>query len=223
MEKMKKARAALALMTLMAMAPAVRAGSIMTDNQGTSPPAATLGGYVMTPFAANQSAVHDFVTSLTTPNGGTMGFETMGLTTSQETFHASWSDGYTGDEYAVLSPLRSQAEFLTLILPADTLAFYFYAVPDQQAIETITATAQDGTSLVENNLSGVGANGASYFGFYATGGDRVTSITISDTSDFLIGQFAIAEAVPLPSTALIGGMLLAGLGAFQLRRRKVCA
>jgi len=82
----------------------------------------------------------------------------------------------------------------------------------------------------------LGWAGAEFFGFYATGNETLSSITISsnDRLGFSIGEFGIALAkavnptpaafvtpVPEPSTyALFGAVALFGLVAVRRIRRK---
>lgn len=70
---------------------------------------------------------------------------------------------------------------MTMILPPDTGAFYFYAEPYMPfgSNFTITATSQNGTS---GPVSVATTGGAQYYGFYAKGLDWVTSIKITSTA-----------------------------------------
>ena len=96
---------------------------------------------------------------------------------------------------------------MTLTLPANTGAFYFYAQPNDFAAFSFTATAQNGTQILQ---SASGNAGATYFGFFATGVDTVQSITISSTTDFAIGEFGIAKAVApaIPETTSLVTLLV---------------
>jgi hypothetical protein len=99
---------------------------------------------------------------------------------------------------------------VTLTLPDNTGAFYFYAEPNPFSVWTITATAQDGT-LVSQDVDG--SSGASYFGFYGTDGSLLSSIAITSSVDFAIGEFGIAAGSGAPVVPAPGAILLGTLGA----------
>ena len=127
---------------------------------------------------------------------------------------SSWSHGYTGDVYWTDGGLSA-----SLALPPDTAAFYLFAQPNVQQAFEITAESQDGTTVTQT-VDGNG--GASYYGFYATAGDLITSITISSDLDFAIGEFGIAstqQAVPdsTPWAFSIATLALVGFARFQRR------
>jgi hypothetical protein len=161
---------------------------VFSDASGTSAPAATLGPYEMTPFAADTQG-DTTVSSVAAPGGGSVGnAPSLNHCTVGECW-ATWSHGYTGDVYV------DGSQSLSLTLPAGTRAFYFYAEPDQFDTFDFTATSSDGTSSGAVGVNGVG--GAEYFGFYATGAATLTSITLSETDPdgFGIGEFGISNGV----------------------------
>ena len=84
---------------------------------------------------------------------------------------------------------------VTVILPANTGAFYAYAEPDKFDDYAINATADNG--VTSGNIAVNGDAGAKYFGFYATCGHTVKSVTYinsgGDTTTAL-GEFGIAPA-----------------------------
>jgi hypothetical protein len=207
---------AMVLLAVVGFAPGVRAASIVAVNGGSGAPPTTLGGYTMTPFGTDSTnALGSFTTtSIAAPSGGFITFDV-----AQRHFQGiNFGNGYSGDSY--LSP--TGAENLTITLPTNTGAFYFDALPNQQTILSVTATAQDGTTLIEtlNGVSGSLAPGN--FGFYGTGNSRISSIHITASSELLVGEFGIAaggaQAAPLPSTFWGGAILLGGLGLVQWRR-----
>jgi hypothetical protein len=171
----------------------------------------------MTPFGDDSRAQLTAVTSTeTTPIGGVVGFSSsMSLRTVGSNW-ATWSHGYTGDVYFGGSSLLS----LTLTMPAGTGAFYFYAEPNSQALYNVSATSS--AQVVEQMTNGL--SGANYFGFYGTGGDTISSITISFASGTLggaVGEFGIARAsTSVPDAGQTFGLLGAALVLLiGLRRR----
>jgi hypothetical protein len=83
---------------------------------------------------------------------------------------------------------------ITITLPPGTKAFYFYAEPEQFAVFSVQATAQDGTT--SGPIPVQGEAGAQYFGFYGTGAATLASITVTtaDPSGFAVGEFGINPA-----------------------------
>jgi hypothetical protein len=107
---------------------------------------------------------------------------------------ATWSHGYTGDVYYT----TNNPPTITITLPAGTNAFYLYAEPNTLSPFNVTATAQDGTTSGPIVVNGNG--GASYFGFYATGGAALAAITVTsdDTQGLGVGEFGISPAATPP-------------------------
>jgi hypothetical protein len=161
---------------------------------GSGAPPATLGGATMTKFAADGRATLTMVSSVPSPLGGSVGFSpSLEHRKVSDGTWATWSNGYTGDVY--FSGFSGTTA--TLSMPTGTSAFYFYAEPEAFAVFNVTATAQDGTTTT---VSVNGNGGAKYFGFYATGGDRVSSITVSTpaaANGFAVGEFGIASDTDL--------------------------
>ncbi len=161
---------------------------------GDIAPPPTLGPYTMTLFGSGPSAVFDPVSSIPSPLGGSLGISPDVIHLDVPTTWGSWSHGYTGEVYWTDGGLS-----LTLTLPANTGAFFLYAQPNESQVFDIQAAAQDGTMVLQ---SPDGNAGATYYGFYATGGDTIQTITISSAVDFAIGEFGIADlsAIPEPGT-----------------------
>jgi hypothetical protein len=157
---------------------------------GTGPPPSTLGPYTMTPFGPDDRALGGSVSTVPDP-AGTIGFTPALKHDRIGQGWATWSHEYTGDVYDTTGAAdKTQA---TITLPAGTNAFYFYAEPQQFALLTIQATAQDGTTSGPVEVQGQA--GAQYFGFYGTGGATLSSITVAtdDPTGFAVGEFGIAQ------------------------------
>jgi hypothetical protein len=184
------------LICLVALPPCAARAGIFGEPRGTDAPAATLGGYTMTPFPADTRPLGNYVKLVNSPLGGAVGFIPDVIHLTIPTW-PSWSHGYTGDVYWTSTGVSS----VELTLPAQTGAFYFYAQPRHDS-GTVTITASSNSTTISQDVDSNG--GASYFGFYADGTDTLSSITItsitSSTSDidFAVGEFGIAEAQVIP-------------------------
>jgi hypothetical protein len=109
---------------------------------------------------------------------------------------------------------------VTLTLPANTGAFQFWAEPNDFGTHTITAAANDGTTLA---LSVTGFQGANGFGFYADPGQAIHSITISappEALTFGLAEFSIAQTIPEPGTMALFGVGVVGLLGYARRRQQ---
>ena len=191
-------------------APVTAASGIVFDGSpGTNPPPATLGGHPMTPFDHDDR--FDTTTTVPAPGAGSVGFsEYMGI--DDVLPWQPWPVGYTGRIYATFS------NSLVLTLPAATRAFYFdarsydcYAPSDAYGSQlTVTATAQDGTTSGPTVMGTLDQCAPHYFGFYATGSNSVSTITIVTNTwrvwmrGLAIGEFGIYRAAgPSPFTPSI--------------------
>jgi hypothetical protein len=155
---------------------------------GTGPPPATLGPYTMTAFGPDGRPDGTTVSDVPDP-AGTIAFSPSLTHTHVGVGWATWSHGYTGDVYF------TGGTQITITLPAGTKAFYFYAEPNQFAVFSVQATAQDGTT--SGPIPVQGQAGAQYFGFYGTGAATLASITVTtaDPTGFAVGEFGINGGV----------------------------
>ncbi|OHB75070.1 MAG: hypothetical protein A2W31_04885 [Planctomycetes bacterium RBG_16_64_10] len=199
---------------LIAMAVAVvcstASANIVFTDLGTAAPPASLGGFAMTPFPDDLRDNGTSVTSVASPLGGTVDFSLALVLTEVGSGWATWSHGYTGDVY-----FDVQASSVTMTLPAQTAAFYFYAEPNLFDLFTIEAVADDGTTSGPIDVQGqAGANG---YGFHGTLGTKIASIAVTveqGSFGFAVGEFGIA--IPTPSAVLLG---LLGLGVVAGMRK----
>jgi hypothetical protein len=175
------------------------AAVVFDGSPGTSAPPATLGGYTMSAFGADPAAHPSLVTTAPGPTGN--------VTFDEALTHAkvgpdwtTWSNGYTGDVYYTSSSPNRDA--LGLTLPPGAGAFYFYVEPANVGPVDVTATTNAGTT--SGPVSVAGSSGARYFGFHTTTpGETITSIGVSapaGANGFAVGQFAIAQVLPVDKT-----------------------
>ena len=199
-------RTAFVTFTSLALATANFAANagISFTNLGTGAPPAAVGGYTMLPFdQAAQAAIPDSYDNLVTsipgnPLGGNLGISPANKATTPATW-GTWSHGYTG---AIYFTRGTQA---TLTLPANTHAFYFYAEPDSGTF-TLNAISDSGTS--SGPIAVAGNSGATGYAFYATAGEKITTITVTAQtgfSDFALGEFGIAGEVESATTCASEG------------------
>jgi len=186
---------------------------------GTAAPPSTLGGFTMTPFAADGSPLFSDVTTLSTPLGGTLTFDA-GMNHRQiGSGWATWSHGYTGDVY--FSNGRTSG---TMTLAPGVGAFDFYAEPNPFQSFTITATDSSGATVTQT-VSGSG--GASGYGFYTTDSATISSVSISSSVDYAVGEFAVAAAgvtaVPEPASCTMLALGALSMAGYTWRRRKAAA
>jgi hypothetical protein len=180
---------------------------------GDAAPGSNLGPYSMTPFLSDLRPEFGFVNSVPSPIGGNVGFSGNLIHLVVGSGWSTWSNGYTGDVYYTDGALSR-----TLILPANTGAFYFYAEPNDAGSFNFTVTAQNGTQILQ---SASGNGGATYFGFFGTGGDTVQSIVITSTTDFAMGEFGIASvnAATVPDATSLVSLIVLALIFFGAMRR----
>lgn len=173
-----------------------KAKTIVFDGTpGTGAPPATLGPYTMTPFAPDTTPEGTVETQMPTPIGGAVAFGPALTHALVGSNWATWSNGYTGDVYTDYNVLPNGDIRVTVTLPPGTGAFYAYAEPNLFQDYDMSATAAGGAT--SGNITVYGDAGAKYFGFYATCGHTLHSITYTDSggdSGMAIGEFGIAPA-----------------------------
>ncbi len=169
---------------------------------GTAAPPGSLGGYAMTAFPADARPLSQQVFDVAAPGGGTVDFcpELTHVRIGQG--WATWSHGYLGDVY------YTNEDQATLTLPGGTFAFYFYVEPNSFSTYTISAVANDGSSITQ---SVNGSSGAKYYGFYSCSGattiERIVITAAEAANGFAVGEFAINR---LPQCSGIGADLSPG-------------
>jgi hypothetical protein len=157
---------------------------------GPAAPPSTLGGFSMTAFGPDASPDGTMVSS-----AGSLSFNQAVRHDSVPFSWSTWSHGYAGNVYDTGSSLDPTT--LILIMAQPVLAFDFYVEPVNFGNFTFTATAQDGTtsSQVVN-----GSGGASGFGFFSSGLNLISSITVTttDSDGFAIGEFGVNGNASVP-------------------------
>jgi hypothetical protein len=174
---------------------------IFDDSPGTSAPPSTLGPYPMQAFPSDPAAEGTSESQISGPTG-TVTFDSALTHDLIGSDWATWSNGYTGDVYENDTTLSDGSLEITVTLPAGTGAFYAYAEPNLFQDFDMTASAKNGPSSEDVTVEG--DSGAQYFGFYATCGHTISSITFTDSGGdtaMAIGEFGIAPATACQSTA----------------------
>jgi hypothetical protein len=163
------------------------AGVTFDGSPGSSAPPSTLGGYSMTAFGDDSRSQYSTVSDAPGPNGDVGFSSSMTLYTAGSGWN-NWSHGYSGDVY------HQTGTSVTMTLPENTVAFYFYSEVNLYTTATINATTDDGTS--SGNISVTTPYGAKYFGFYGTGGSKISTITVTvpdGVYGFAVGEFGIFQ------------------------------
>ena len=214
----------------LALASAAHAG-VGFVNLGTAAPPLQIAGVPVVPFdLAPQTAIADGTNVTAIPGSPIGGNLTLSAAMDKRTIGvtwATWSHGYTGPVYSslVTAPLSTR----TVTLPAGATAFYLYVEPNNFAVFNVECTTNSGVSsgLIPVN----GASGATGFGFYATQGDTLATVTVDVDpagAGFAIGEFGVADVfvgspTVIPTLSVVGFTALAlalGLAAFVLMRRR---
>ena len=176
---------------------------------GWGPPGKALGPYQMTRFPLDERPLHEYVTYVPSPLGGQIDFS---VPVSHVRVGQGWGGGwhgYEGDVYVSYDPA------VTLHLPNETRAFYFYA--SQWAdYEWITAVTDDGTSIGQLSHPG----GALYFGFYQDdpAGPPIEWIEVACPTSGMVVVGELAIAIPAPGALALAGVGAIGAGGRRRRR-----
>lgn len=207
---------------------------------GTAAPPPQLDTYTMASFAPDLSLLGGLVASVNVPptadTSGSVGFsvplEHWNVNAATPPW-LTWSHGYTGDVYWFDTFFGTgPADSIVLTLPTNTKAFYLYVEPNFIGLPGAapapfdfdigaTTDASESFSFLAQPI--VGNAGAAGFGFYATGGASLASITVTGygtwPDGFAVGEFGIngtgTPKVPdtgAPLTLLLAVMIaIAGL------------
>ncbi|MDQ3140737.1 MAG: hypothetical protein M3Q56_00665, partial [Bacteroidota bacterium] len=187
------------MLALVCCSTTVFAGLGKSKAPGTSAPPCMLGPYGMARTPVD--AVTPEFTNVSSVNTGTCnGNLTFGAPHNLRrvpTSWSNWSHGYTGEVY-----FTNGATTSVINLPAGTKAFYLYVDPEPLSTFEVIARANDGTA---DTLQVNGNGGAAYVGFFVNRkGCVLTTITISSTVAFAVGEFGInASPFDVPTAPLI--------------------
>jgi len=184
---MRQVSRIIALVVILATSRDAAAEIVFDGSPGSDPPPGTLGRYPMTVFPLDPQPLYEDVTSVASPLGGELGFSIPMNHRRIDQGWGWWGYGYQGDVY-----YSNGSTAVTMLMPPDTVAFYFYVEQDSFKPETFEAIADDGTTSGPIVVEGSGV--LQYFGFYGTGAAAIQSIELTCLSgvDFAVGEFGIA-------------------------------
>ncbi|MFE1746796.1 PEP-CTERM sorting domain-containing protein [Coleofasciculus sp. H7-2] len=207
--------------------PPLKAAILAVDNSGswaTGSDTLSRMGFKMVQVANSAEPEFSILSTLSSPLGN-LTFSPQVQKMNINSGWTTWSHGYTGEVYFSGWNVLTT----TITLPASITAFDLYVEPNLFGIFDIAVTGIDGTSTtLLQKVSGL--SGAKYFGFYATEGDLLSTIKITDRSNGAAHGFGMAEfrlasrtvaAVPESSFGL-GILVFGALGttSWLLRKRQ---
>lgn len=174
-----------------------------------------------TDLRPNGTAVTDAVPPATSPVSGNLVFDHELIRYKVSDDWNTWSHGYSGDVYFLDE--FALGSTLTMTLPGDTKAFYFYAEPN--FADLFDFTVSSGSAFAAVSIDGTG--GARGFGFYTDDpSESLTTITISSAGTwpdgFAVGEFGINSIPGVPDggvSSWLFAFVVIGLGAIQRRIR----
>lgn len=202
--------------------------AVVFQDLGTSAPPTVVGSVPVTAFAvAPQAAIVDGTNVTTIPGSPIPGNLTISPGLDKYTVPAggwgTWSHGYTGPVFGTYSGTT-----VTMTLPPNSGAFYFYAEPNIYNVFNIVVVTNSGTT--SGNVPVQGDSGANGFGFYTTAGETILTVTLTidpAASGFAIGEFGVGNPIApisiptMTEWGMIIFIVLAGIGSiYYLRRMK---
>ncbi|MEW5856857.1 MAG: PEP-CTERM sorting domain-containing protein [Cyanobacteriota bacterium] len=215
-----------------ANAPPLKAAILAVDNSGswaTGSDTLSKLGFNMVQVANSSEPEFSIISTLSSPLGN-LTFSPLVQKMNINSGWTTWSHGYTGEVYFS----GWNVVTTTITLPTGISAFDLYVEPNLFGLFDIAVTGINGTSTTLLQTVN-GLLGAKYFGFYATEGDLLSTIKITDLSNgaalgFGMAEFRLASrtvaAVPVPESSFGLGILAFGaLGSIswllQKRQHKV--
>jgi hypothetical protein len=202
-----------AVAVVLALTPAAQAAIIGVAGGPVARPG-TIGPFTMTAYRDTCGGC--LATAIPAPGGDVLSLTgTEAAARALGTGWGTWNPGYPVGSDVWYAPGDGPTS-MSLTLPAGRDAFYFYAEPEPCVVVSITATSGGASVTIPID----GFSGASYFGFYTTAGETLSSISVSSGLDFAVGEFGehVQEAViPEPGSL---GLLAAGAMTLLARRRR---
>jgi len=147
------------------------------------------------------------VSSATLADGTVVSFSPNATILDATVDWATWCCSYTGQ-------VAYQGVSSASLSTSPVSAIGMFIEPEQFAVESITVTLGDGTSLTQS-VNGYG--GAAFFGFVGSG--PISSLTITDASGDSFAEGDFFTHVPEPSSLALLGTGLLGLPFVRRRRR----
>ncbi len=201
---MMRLRISVGVACLLALVALPAAAAIQSTVIGTGTPPPTLGGIPMIRFMDDTRTLSNLETTVPTPIGGDLVFDTACYHVKVNQGWNNWSNGYLGDVYYL--PFSTSASSLTITLPAGTGAFGLYTEADLYGTFSFTVTSSTATQTFNVTTPG----GAVGVGFWDDAGGTLTSVTVSAPASFAVGEFGIApQGGPIPALGAVGLVVLA--------------